>query len=85
MLFGMYPWKPKNRGDLYEKVRTKSGLDLPFPANVEISPQLKNMLQLMIYPDPNKRMDWSKLFEFTDVLMSTVPQQFLASRAVVDA
>ena len=83
MFFGDFPWKAKKE-ELSRVVLEQSGENLPFPPGKEIPPKLKLMLKLMIEPNPDKRLSWEKLFEFNDILNSTLPQQFVASQAMVN-
>ena len=69
MLFGDLPFKGNNPYDLLQKIdKNKINFDVE---DVEISENLKDLIQKMLTPDPKKRIDWVDIYNH-DVLNSSI-------------
>ncbi len=63
MLFGCAPFKVSSMTELQAKVKTESGDNLKFPANVNISDECKALLRGLTQCDPKKRIEWNEFFK----------------------
>lgn len=64
MLYGNYPWNVTTKPQLFEKFRTATGKNLPFPndSRIFISEEAKDLLRRMIEADCERRINWNDLF-----------------------
>ena len=58
MIFGKPPFNAKNLDDLKQLVKNKSGDNLEFPPEQQISEECKQLLRKLIEQDPIKRIEW---------------------------
>lgn len=62
MLFGRLPFKALTMDELKQEIRSKSGKNLQFPANILVSEESKSLLKEMLEFDPITRISWKKFF-----------------------
>lgn len=60
LLFGDYPYTGYDRQGLFNSMKVRTGENLKFPKSV--SEDSKDVLKKMLTMDPNKRINWSELF-----------------------
>ena len=60
MLYGYCPFESTSIPKLIEVLKET---DLEFPENVQVSPQIKNLLRRVLTKDPTKRIEWMELFQ----------------------
>ena len=63
MLYGAPPFKVSSMQELQQKVKTQSGDNLNFPANIQTSDECKALLKGLMQCDPKKRVEWNEFFK----------------------
>lgn len=62
MLFGRLPFKALTMDELKTEIKLRSGENLVFPPNIQVSNESKSLLRELLEFDPISRMSWKKFF-----------------------
>merc|ERR1719264_618427 len=63
MLYGAPPFKVSSMNELQQKVKSESGDNLKFPANIPTSDECKSLLKGLMQCEPKKRIEWNEFFK----------------------
>lgn len=69
-VFGRVPWSPPSIPELYEMIKTE---DVPFPTDVAISAELKDLLTKLLQKDPAQRITITDIRQHPWVLKTARP------------